>query len=115
MSAARIWTAVGVRTTVCWSRQCGALACAAWWSTKTPTTLVPGSPGNLIRFSRRGPPQLHPSLASKNLIVRQFCCSDYDGGGDADDGLLVVASPAGGVLMAAIYERASAADRSVLR
>ena len=72
-------------------------------------------PGNLIRFSRRGPPQLHPSLASKDLIVRQFCCSDYDGGGDADDGLLVVASPAGGVLMAAIYERASAADRSLLR
>ena len=72
-------------------------------------------PGNVIRFSRRGPPQVHPWTTSKDLIVRQFCCSDYDGGGNADDGLLVVASPAGGVVMAAIYEHADTADRSLLR
>lgn len=72
-------------------------------------------PGDVIRFMRRGAPQLHPWATSNGLIVRHFCCSDYDGGGHADDGLLVVASTAGEVLMAAVYERAGSTDRGVLR
>jgi hypothetical protein len=40
-------------------------------------------------------------------VTTQHCCLDFDGGGPADDGLLVIGVPPDRVMMAAIYERRS--------
>jgi hypothetical protein len=73
------------------------------------------SPGELVRFARRGAPTLRPRGAGGAMVTRAFCCSDYDGGGSPDDGLLVVATATGDVLMAALFERGNSSDHFVLR
>lgn len=68
------------------------------------------SPGDIINFERTGAPVLAPSV-TEGLTARRFCCVDYDGGGPADDGLLVVNRPGGGIVLAAIYETSRAVTR----
>jgi hypothetical protein len=62
------------------------------------------SAADLIRFDRRGEPSIQGSPA-QGLITIERCCLDFDGGGPADDGLLVIGVPPDRVVMAAIYER----------
>ena len=59
--------------------------------------------GDSIRFARRGGPTLAPTGAG-GLSVSRFCCQDYDGGGRADDGLLIVGTAPDHIALAAIYE-----------
>lgn len=70
------------------------------------------SAGDQISFDRTGAPVLAPSAAD-GLTAQRFCCVDYDGGGPADDGLLVVNRPGGGIVLAAIYETPRAVTRGV--
>ena len=49
-----------------------------------------------------------PALAEgglTGLVTLERCCLDFDGGGPADDGLLVIGVPPDRVVMAAIFER----------
>jgi hypothetical protein len=62
------------------------------------------TPGDVVRLERGGAPALAEAGAS-GLVTREHCCVDFDGGGPADDGLLVIGVPPDRVLMAAIYER----------
>ncbi len=73
------------------------------------------SPGELVRFTRLGAPSLRTPRADGHLVTREFCCSDYDGGGDADDGLIVVASPGGDVLLAALFDQPGFSTNNLLR
>ncbi len=59
--------------------------------------------GDTVRFARRGGPSLAPTGAG-GLNVSRFCCQDYDGGGRADDGLLIVGTAPDHIALAAIYE-----------
>ena len=43
--------------------------------------------------------------SAAGLVTIEHCCLDFDGGGPADDGLLVIGVPPDRVVMAAIYER----------
>jgi hypothetical protein len=62
------------------------------------------TPGDVVRLERGGAPSLTEAGAG-GLVTREHCCVDFDGGGPADDGLLVIGVPPDRVLMAAIYER----------
>ena len=62
------------------------------------------SPADLIRLDRGGSLALH-ELSAEGLVTVEHCCLDFDGGGPADDGLLVIGVPPDRVVMAAIYER----------
>jgi len=73
------------------------------------------TPGEQIRFTRRGLPTLRAPQAGAALVTRELCCSDYDGGGQADDGVLVLASPDGDVLMAALFDRNTPRYPTLLR
>jgi len=73
------------------------------------------SPGETIRFSRRGAPALQAPGSPDALVTRSVCCSDYDGGGKADDGVLVLASQSGDVLMAALFDRSATRYPTLLR
>jgi hypothetical protein len=66
------------------------------------------SPGDPIRFVRGAEPVLQPL----NLSVAAFhhCCFDYDGGGKADDGVLVLSVPPDRVVMASIYDTRKTGD-----
>jgi hypothetical protein len=69
------------------------------------------SPGDLVRLDRGGSPAMHGASVA-GLVTIEHCCLDFDGGGPADDGLLVIGVPPHRVVMAAIYERpAGAVDR----
>jgi hypothetical protein len=57
-----------------------------------------------VRLERGGAPALAEAGAG-GLVTREHCCVDFDGGGPADDGVLVIGVPPDRVLMAAIYER----------
>ena len=71
------------------------------------------SAGDLVRFDRGGSPAMHGSSVA-GLVTIEHCCSDFDGGGPADDGLLVLGVPPDRVVMAAIYERPTGAkDRPI--
>ncbi len=59
---------------------------------------------DVVRLERGGAPALAEAGAS-GLVTHEHCCVDFDGGGPADDGLLVIGVPPDRVLMAAIYER----------
>lgn len=59
--------------------------------------------GDTVRFARRGGPSLAPT-GPGGLNVARFCCQDYDGGGRADDGLLIVGTGPDHIALAAIYE-----------
>ena len=56
-----------------------------------------------VRLQRTGAPILDKSLPSGLTRIRH-CCQDFDGGGPADDELLVIATPPDRVHTAAIYE-----------
>jgi hypothetical protein len=59
---------------------------------------------DIVRLDRGGSPAL-AEAGTAGLVTRDQCCVDFDGGGHADDGLLVIGVPPDRVLMAAIYER----------
>lgn len=61
------------------------------------------TPGDLVRLDRGTKPAVH-GLAGVGIVTTERCCLDFDGGGPADDGLLVMGVPPDRVLMAAIYE-----------
>ena len=62
------------------------------------------TPGDLVRLDRGGGPAMHRA-ATEGLVTIEHCCLDFDGGGPADDGLIVIGVPPDRVVMAAIYER----------
>jgi len=62
------------------------------------------SVGDVVRFDRGEEPAMRGNL-SDALVTTQHCCVDLDGGGPADDALLVIGVPPDRVMMAAIYER----------
>jgi hypothetical protein len=62
------------------------------------------SPADVIRLDRGDTPVLLTAAAA-DLVTKQHCCLDFDGGGPSDDGLLVIGIPPDRVVMAAIYER----------
>lgn len=62
------------------------------------------TPGDVVRLERGGAPTL-AEAGTGGLVTREHCCVDFDGGGPADDGVLVIGVPPDRVLMAAIYER----------
>jgi hypothetical protein len=62
------------------------------------------SAGDLIRLDR-GPAPVMQKALDGGLITTDHCCLDFDGGGYADDGLLVIGVPPNRVVMPAIYAR----------
>jgi hypothetical protein len=64
------------------------------------------TPGDLVRLDRGREPTIH-GMAGRGLVTIEQCCLDFDGGGPADDGLLIVGVPPDRVVMAAIYESSS--------
>jgi hypothetical protein len=60
--------------------------------------------GDLVRLDRGASPAMHRA-ATEGLMTIEHCCLDFDGGGPADDGLVVIGVPPDRVVMAAIYER----------
>lgn len=69
---------------------------------------------DLIRLDRGGSPAMH-GVSAPGLITFEHCCVDFDGGGPADDGLLVIGVPPDRVVMAAIYERRSGDEDQAVR
>jgi hypothetical protein len=69
------------------------------------------SEGDVVRLERGGSPAMHRA-ASQGLVTIEHCCLDFDGGGPADDGLIVIGIPPDRVVMAAIYERPEGSDES---
>jgi hypothetical protein len=61
------------------------------------------TPADLVRLTRVGTPIREEAIPAGLTTIRH-CCVDFDGGGPADDGLLVVATPPDRVHTAAIYE-----------
>jgi hypothetical protein len=59
---------------------------------------------DLVRLDRGASPAMHRA-ATGGLVTIEHCCVDFDGGGPADDGLVVIGVPPDRVVMAAIYER----------
>jgi hypothetical protein len=66
--------------------------------------------GDLVRLERGGTPSIQEASAA-GLVTIEHCCLDFDGGGPADDGLLILGVPPDRVVMAAIYERTPGDDR----
>jgi hypothetical protein len=69
------------------------------------------SEGDIVRLERGGSPAMHRA-ASRGLVTIEHCCLDFDGGGPADDGLVVIGVPPDRVVMAAIYERPDGSDEA---
>ena len=61
------------------------------------------TPGDLVRLDRGAKPAIRAAEGG-GIVTTKRCCLDFDGGGPADDGLLVIGVPPNRVLMAAIYE-----------
>jgi hypothetical protein len=59
---------------------------------------------DVVRLDRGASPAMYRA-ATKGLVTIEHCCLDFDGGGPADDGLVVIGVPPDRVVMAAIYER----------
>jgi hypothetical protein len=68
------------------------------------------TPDDLIRLERHGDPAMHEASA-QGLVTIEHCCVDFDGGGSADDGLVILGVPPDRLVMAAIYERPGGSDR----
>jgi hypothetical protein len=61
------------------------------------------TPADIMRYERSGSPTpQHVPTADQTRI--QHCCEDLDGGGPADDGIVVFATPPDHVHTAAIYQ-----------
>jgi hypothetical protein len=70
---------------------------------------------DVVRLERGAAPALTAS-GVPGLVTRERCCLDFDGGGPADDGVLVIGAPPDRIVMAAIFERpAHGAARLPLR
>jgi hypothetical protein len=70
------------------------------------------TPADLVRLDRGEKPAIRAAEGG-GIVTTKRCCLDFDGGGPADDGLLVIGVPPNRVLMAAIYETGpKAASRS---
>ena len=67
--------------------------------------------GDLVRLDRGASPAMNRA-ATAGLVTIEHCCLDFDGGGPADDGLVVIGVPPDRVVMAAIYERRAGADEA---
>jgi hypothetical protein len=65
--------------------------------------------GDLVRLDRGRSPAMHEAAVA-GLVTIEHCCLDFDGGGPADDALLVIGVPPDRVVMAAIYERPAGAE-----
>jgi hypothetical protein len=65
--------------------------------------------GDLIRLDRGETAALH-GTSVPGLVTIEHCCVDFDGGGPADDGLIVIGVPPDRVVMAAIYETSPGAE-----
>jgi hypothetical protein len=63
---------------------------------------------DVVRLDRGSSPAMQRS-ATQGLVTIEHCCLDFDGGGPADDGLVVIGVPPDQVVMAAIYERPAGA------
>ena len=61
--------------------------------------------GDLVRLDRGGAARPCSGAPPEDWSPLEHCCVDFDGGGPADDGLLVIGVPPDRVVMAAIYER----------
>jgi len=61
------------------------------------------TPGDVVRFDR-GSRLAVAAGTSDGAITARHCCSDLDGGGPADDGLLVVTIPPDQVRLVGLYE-----------
>ncbi|HSE67231.1 MAG TPA: hypothetical protein VLB12_09600 [Gemmatimonadales bacterium] len=70
--------------------------------------------GDALRFDRTGPPSLQRPLTA-GVRAFELCCQDYDGGGPADDAVVIMALPPDRIAMAAIYEWLPAAGDKSLR
>jgi len=68
------------------------------------------TPGDVVRLDRGGTPAMQEASAA-GLVTIEHCCLDFDGGGPADDGLLILGVPPDRVVMAAIYERTAGDER----
>ena len=69
--------------------------------------------GDALRFDRSGRPTLQQPFTA-GIRTFEVCCRDYDGGGPADDAVVIMALPPDRIAMAAIYERLPAdGDRSL--
>jgi len=62
------------------------------------------TPEDVVRFER-GPRLAVAAGIPDGAVTSRHCCSDLDGAGPADDGLLLVAVPPDRVTLAALYER----------
>jgi hypothetical protein len=60
--------------------------------------------GDALRFDRSGLPSLQRPYTA-GMRTFELCCQDYDGGGPADDAVVIMALPPDRIAMAAIYER----------
>jgi hypothetical protein len=65
------------------------------------------TPADIVRLER-GAELALAAAGVEGLTTLERCCLDFDGGGRADDGLLVLGVPPDRVVMAAIFERAAA-------
>ena len=72
------------------------------------------SAGDVLRFDRSGRPSLQQPFTA-GMRTFELCCRDYDGGGPADDAVVIMALPPDRIAMAAIYERLPAAGDKELR
>jgi hypothetical protein len=65
--------------------------------------------GDIVRFARGAAPVLQEPL---DLALSAFhhCCLDYDGGGKADDGVLVLGVPPDRIVLAGIYDTRKSGD-----
>jgi hypothetical protein len=61
------------------------------------------TPADIVRLDRTGRPVLEEVTPAGLSTIRR-CCQDLDGGGPADDGIVVVGLPPDRVVTAAIYE-----------
>ena len=61
------------------------------------------TPSDILRYDRRGTPASQQPLANGQTRI-QHCCQDLDGGGPADDGLVILATPPDRIHTAAIYQ-----------
>jgi hypothetical protein len=62
------------------------------------------TPGDRVRYTRDAGPVLNGPI-HPNARTVELCCLDYDGGGPADDALMIVNFPPDRITMAAIIER----------
>ena len=71
--------------------------------------------GELVRFVRPSSTTLLAPSLGDSVVAHSYCCSDLDGGGLRDDGVLVLTGANGNVLMAALFDGAGFRTQNQLR